>query len=169
MRPHRWCFETFQTYPQTSKRALKRATSYPIPLMKFTSENDTYNWALQFAKELKVGDKVALYGNLGAGKTVISRGICKGLGFEGTVCSPTYTILHEYPNDPPIFHFDLYRLESGADLYEVGMDPDYLESGISLIEWPERLEGNDAGITHVVKIQIVSETEREITLEVVGQ
>ena len=92
--------------------------------MRFTSEQDTYNWALQFAKELKVGDKVALYGNLGAGKTVISRGICKGLGFEGTVCSPTYTILHEYPNNPPIFHFDLYRLEGGADLYEVGMDPD---------------------------------------------
>ena len=113
--------------------------------MRFTSEQDTYNWALEFAKELKVGDKVALYGNLGAGKTVISRGICKGLGFEGTVCSPTYTILHEYPNNPPIFHFDLYRLEGGADLYEVGMDPDYLESGISLIEWPERLEGNDAG------------------------
>ena len=96
--------------------------------MRFTSEQDTYNWALGFAKELKVGDKVALYGNLGAGKTVISRGICKGLGFEGTVCSPTYTILHEYPNNPPIFHFDLYRLEGGADLYEVGMDPDYLEA-----------------------------------------
>ena len=50
--------------------------------MRFTSEQDTYNWALEFAKELKVGDKVALYGNLGAGKTVISRGICKGLGTE---------------------------------------------------------------------------------------
>ena len=133
--------------------------------MKFTSEEETYNWAIEFAKELKVGDKVALYGNLGAGKTVISRGICKGLGFEGTVCSPTYTILHEYPNNPPIFHFDLYRLEGGADLYEVGMDPDYLESGISLIEWPERLEENDAGITYVVKIQILSETEREVTIE----
>ena len=98
-------------------------------------------------------------------KTVISRGVCKGLGYTGTVCSPTYTILHEYPNDPPIFHFDLYRLEGGADLYEVGMDPDYLASGISLIEWPERLEGNDAGITHVIQIKILSETEREITVE----
>ena len=108
---------------------------------------------------------MALYGNLGAGKTVISRGVCKGLGYTGTVCSPTYTILHEYPNDPPIFHFDLYRLEGGADLYEVGLDPDYLEKGISLIEWPERLEGNDAGITHIIQIKILSETEREITVE----
>ncbi|MCQ2124415.1 MAG: tRNA (adenosine(37)-N6)-threonylcarbamoyltransferase complex ATPase subunit type 1 TsaE [Fibrobacter sp.] len=132
--------------------------------MRFTSEEDTYNWAVEFGKSLKPGDKVALYGNLGAGKTVISRGVCKGLGFEGSVCSPTYTILHEYPNNPPIFHFDLYRLEGGADLYEVGLDPDYLEQGISLLEWPERLEDNDPGITHEIRIDILNETEREITL-----
>lgn len=137
--------------------------------MLFNSEEDTYNWAIEFGKSLKPGDKVALYGNLGAGKTVISRGICKGLGYEGNVCSPTYTILHEYPNNPPIFHFDLYRLEGGTDLYEVGMDPDYLEHGISLIEWPERLEENDAGITHVVKIEILSETSREVNLSTPGK
>ena len=133
--------------------------------MIFHSEQETFDWAAEFGKALQPGDRVALYGNLGAGKTVISRGVCKGLGYTGTVCSPTYTILHEYPNDPPIFHFDLYRLEGGADLYEVGLDPDYLEKGISLIEWPERLEGNDAGITHVIQIKILSETEREITVE----
>lgn len=133
--------------------------------MKFTSEEDTYNWAIEFGKTLKPGDKVALFGNLGAGKTVISRGVCKGLGFEGAVCSPTYTILHEYPNNPPIFHFDLYRLEGGADLYEVGLDPDYLAQGISLIEWPERLEGNDPGLTHIIRIVILNETERDILLE----
>lgn len=133
--------------------------------MKFTSEEDTYNWAIEFGKTLKPGDKVAMYGNLGAGKTVISRGVCKGLGFSGSVCSPTYTILHEYPNNPPIFHFDLYRLEGGADLYEVGLDPEYLAQGISLIEWPERLEDNDPGITHRITINILSETEREIILE----
>lgn len=133
--------------------------------MKFTSEETTYAWAVEFGKSLKPGDKVALFGNLGAGKTVISRGVCKGLGFEGAVCSPTYTILHEYPNNPPIFHFDLYRLEGGADLNEVGLDPDYLEQGVSLIEWPERLEENDPGITYVIRIDILNETEREIHLE----
>lgn len=133
--------------------------------MKFTSEETTYAWAVEFGKSLKPGDKVALFGNLGAGKTVISRGVCKGLGFEGAVCSPTYTILHEYPNNPPIFHFDLYRLEGGADLNEVGLDLDYLEQGVSLIEWPERLEENDPGITHVIRIDILNETEREIHLE----
>ena len=133
--------------------------------MRFKSEEDTYNWAIELGKTLNPGDKVALFGNLGAGKTVISRGVCKGLGFGGAVCSPTYTILHEYPNDPPIFHFDLYRLEGGADLNEVGLDPDYLSQGVSLIEWPERLEENDPGITHKITIAIMSETEREILLE----
>ncbi|MCF0224479.1 MAG: tRNA (adenosine(37)-N6)-threonylcarbamoyltransferase complex ATPase subunit type 1 TsaE [Fibrobacter sp.] len=132
--------------------------------MRFHSEEETFNWATEFAKTLRPGHKIALYGNLGAGKTVISRGICKGLGFTGAVCSPTYTILHEYPNNPPIFHFDLYRLEGGADLYEVGLDPEYLEQGISLIEWPERLENNDPGITHKIEINIVSESDREIEL-----
>ena len=101
--------------------------------MIFKSEEETLAWAEEFGKSLKAGDMVALYGNLGAGKTVMSRGICKGLGFEGAVCSPTYTILHEYPNDPTIFHFDLYRLEPGTELYVVGFDHDYLSKGISLI------------------------------------
>jgi tRNA threonylcarbamoyladenosine biosynthesis protein TsaE len=133
--------------------------------MVFKSEEETLAWAEEFGKSLKAGDMVALYGNLGAGKTVMSRGICKGLGFEGAVCSPTYTILHEYPNDPTIFHFDLYRLEPGTELYEVGFDHDYLSKGITLIEWPERLVDEIGDITHKITIEIVSENEREVTLE----
>ena len=133
--------------------------------MVFKSEEETLAWAEEFGKSLKAGDMVALYGNLGAGKTVMSRGICKGLGFEGSVCSPTYTILHEYPNDPTIFHFDLYRLEPGTELYEVGFDHDYLSKGITLIEWPERLVDEIGDITHKITIDIVSENEREVTLE----
>lgn len=133
--------------------------------MTFYSEEETYNWAVKFGKSLKAGDMVALYGNLGAGKTVMSRGICKGLGFEGSVCSPTYTILHEYPNDPPLFHFDLYRLEPGAELYEVGFDHDYLSKGITLIEWPERLDGQTYDVTYKINIEIVSENVREVTVE----
>ena len=133
--------------------------------MIFKSEEETLAWAEEFGKSLKAGDMVALYGNLGAGKTVMSRGICKGLGFDGTVCSPTYTILHEYPNEPPLYHFDLYRLEPGAELYEVGFDHEYLSRGITLIEWPERLDGDTGDITHKITIEIVSENVREVTLE----
>lgn len=133
--------------------------------MIFKSEEETLAWAEEFGKSLKAGDMVALYGNLGAGKTVMSRGICKGLGFDGSVCSPTYTILHEYPNDPTIFHFDLYRLEPGAELYEVGFDQEYLSKGITLIEWPERLDGQTGDITYKINITIVAENVREVTLE----
>ena len=133
--------------------------------MIFKSEEETLAWAEEFGKSLKAGDMVALYGNLGAGKTVMSRGICKGLGFEGAVCSPTYTILHEYPNDPPLYHFDLYRLEPGAELYEVGFDHEYLSRGITLIEWPERLDGQTYDVTYKINIEIVSENVREVTVE----
>lgn len=136
--------------------------------MIFKSEEETLAWAEEFGKSLKPGDMVALYGNLGAGKTVMSRGICKGLGFEGAVCSPTYTILHEYPNEPAIFHFDLYRLEPGTELYEVGFDHDYLSRGVTLIEWPERLADEIGDITHKITIKILSENEREMTLETFG-
>ena len=133
--------------------------------MIFNSEEETYRWAMDFARTLKRGDKIAMYGNLGAGKTVISRGICKGLGFEGNVCSPTYTILHEYPNEPPLFHFDLYRMEPGADFDEIGLDSEYLEKGISLIEWAERLEGDSLEITYSIHIDILSESSREVTVK----
>ena len=136
--------------------------------MIFKSEEETLAWAEEFGKSLKPGDMVALYGNLGAGKTVMSRGICKGLGFEGAVCSPTYTSLHEYPNEPAIFHFDLYRLEPGTELYEVGFDHDYLSRGVTLIEWPERLADEIGDITHKITIKILSENEREMTLETFG-
>lgn len=137
--------------------------------MIFKSEEETLAWAEEFGKSLKPGDMVALYGNLGAGKTVISRGICKGLGFEGSVCSPTYTILHEYPNNPPLYHFDLYRLEPGAELYEVGFDHDYLSKGVTLIEWPERLENQTEDVTHIINIEIISENERQVTLKTVNE
>src|SRR5574344_824830 len=97
--------------------------------------------------------------------TVISRGVCKGLGYAGTVSSPSYTLVHEYPNDPPLYHLDLYRLTPPADLGEIGLDH-YMEGdGVTLIEWPERLEKNTVGITHRVYVQILDGDDREITVE----
>lgn len=125
------------------------------------SEQETFDWAVSFAKGLKPGDTIAFFGNLGAGKTASIRGICKGLGFNGTVCSPTYTIVHEYPNNPPIYHLDLYRLEGGTDLEEAGLSRFLEGDGVTLIEWSERLE-NGIGITYTVNINILNETDREI-------
>lgn len=104
-----------------------------------SSEEETLAWALQFSQKLKAGDCVFLMGNLGAGKTVMSRGICQGLGYQGSVHSPSYALVHEYENSPPIYHIDLYRLPDGADFEEIGIDYYAYAEGISLIEWPERL------------------------------
>jgi tRNA threonylcarbamoyladenosine biosynthesis protein TsaE len=113
--------------------------------------------ASSFAKNLKPGDVIALEGDFGAGKTAICRGICEGLGFAGVVNSPSYAIIHEYPNNPPIYHLDLYRLKNAGDLYDTGIDD--FSKGITLIEWSRNFLLN---ITHSIEIKIISENEREI-------
>lgn len=118
-----------------------------------SSEEETLAWAQEFASHLSSGDCVSLLGNLGAGKTVVSRGICKGLGYEGSVHSPSYAIVHEYENEPPIFHIDLYRLPEGADFEEIGIDYYAYGDGITLIEWPERLGSWCMEWTWVLDIQ----------------
>lgn len=126
------------------------------------SETETLAWAENFAKSLSHGSVVALFGTLGAGKTVISRGICQGLGFAGQVNSPTYTIVHEYPNPSiPIFHLDLYRLPPYADLEEIGIDYYASQKGVTLIEWPERLDSEEL-LTHKILISIADDETRVI-------
>jgi tRNA threonylcarbamoyladenosine biosynthesis protein TsaE len=111
---------------------------------------------------LRPGDCVALLGDLGAGKTVLCQGICKALGYAGPVKSPTYALVHEYPNHPPLFHMDLYRLAPGAHLDELA-DVERMAEGIALIEWPERL-AKDAGVefSHTLTIQKIDENRRKI-------
>lgn len=128
------------------------------------SEQETLNWALSLAKNLKSGDVLALEGGLGAGKTVICKGICKGLGFNGMVNSPSYSIVHEYPNEPPIYHLDLYRLKNTDDLYDIGIELFTFSKGITLIEWPQIAGNFPLNITHSIKIRITGENERVITL-----
>jgi len=93
----------------------------------------------RIAAALRVGDVIALSGNLGAGKTTLARGILLGLGFEGEVASPTFPIVLPYDSlAVPVWHVDLYRIESERELEELGLD-DALGDGALLIEWPERL------------------------------
>ena len=91
------------------------------------------------AARLRPGDVVALYGDLGAGKTTLARGILRGLGFEGDVASPTFPIVLPYEQiDLPVWHVDLYRIEDPAEIDELALD-EALADGVLLIEWPERL------------------------------
>lgn len=94
------------------------------------------------SRRLPEGGVVFLHGDLGAGKTTLTRGILRGLGYKGTVRSPTYTLVEHYPTRPvPSAHFDLYRLSHPEELEFIGARDELMQGNLCLIEWPERAMG----------------------------
>ena len=117
------------------------------------------------AKTLTPGTVLAYRGDLGAGKTAFTRGLARGLGYAEPVTSPTYTIVNEYLGGRlPLFHFDMYRLGSSDDLWDIGWE-DYLErGGICAVEWSENVD--DAMENAIwVTIEKLGEDARRITIE----
>ena len=100
------------------------------------SIKDTDKLALEISKILSEGSVVALYGELGAGKTFFTSKLCRYLGTNDIVNSPSYLIMHEYVGKFRIFHLDLYRLSSEEEVLELGLN-DIFEKGVTIIEWPE--------------------------------
>jgi tRNA threonylcarbamoyladenosine biosynthesis protein TsaE len=104
------------------------------------SPAETESWAAEFAKKLRGGEIVALTGELGAGKTVIAKGIGKGLGVREEVLSPSFNYLLEYRGRVQLFHADLYRIDGPQAFRALGLD-EYLDrGGVLLIEWAERVK-----------------------------
>lgn len=102
------------------------------------SEADTAEFGKKLADELKEGDVLGLIGDLGTGKTTLTKYIAEGLGITETITSPTFTIVNEYHSGRlPLFHFDAYRLEAAGDAFEVGMEEYFDRGGISIIEWAD--------------------------------
>ncbi|MBQ7133782.1 MAG: tRNA (adenosine(37)-N6)-threonylcarbamoyltransferase complex ATPase subunit type 1 TsaE [Ruminococcus sp.] len=93
----------------------------------------------KIASILKGDEIIAMFGDLGAGKTAFTRGLALGLGFEYGVSSPTFAIVNEYNGKFNIYHFDMYRISSEDDLYSTGFY-DYLDNGVIVIEWSENIE-----------------------------
>ena len=103
------------------------------------STEETEEIASRLAKELKKGDFVAMFGDLGVGKTAFVRGLARVLAPKASVKSPTYTVVNEYRGDEyKLFHFDVYRIEDDDDLYSIGFY-DYVRKGISVCEWSENI------------------------------
>ena len=116
-------------------------------------------------KILQPGTVIAYRGDLGAGKTAFTRGLARGLGCTDMVTSPTYTIVNEYLNGRfPLFHFDMYRLASSDDLWDIGWE-DYLErGGVCAVEWSERVEDALEDAINIT-IEKTGEESRRITVE----
>ena len=117
------------------------------------------------AQVLTAGTVLAYTGDLGAGKTAFTRGLARGLGIRDTVTSPTYTIVNEYLSGRlPLFHFDMYRLSSAEDLWDIGWE-DYLDrGGVCAVEWSERVAEALTGALRIC-IEKTGQDTRRITIE----
>ena len=131
-----------------------------------SSEKETEALGMRLARSLPQGGVViAMYGELGAGKTAFIRGLGAGLGAEGAVVSPTFTIVNELQGERELFHFDMYRLGSADELFDIGWE-DYLSrGGVCAVEWSENVEDAFDGSEIRVSIRKTGEGSREITME----
>lgn len=129
------------------------------------SPEETEKIGEALAKSLQPGTILAYRGDLGAGKTAFTRGLARGLGCKETVTSPTYTIVNEYLGGRlPLFHFDMYRLTSSDDLWDIGWE-DYLDrEGVCAVEWSENVQDAMEGAI-TVTIEELGENTRQITIE----
>ena len=129
------------------------------------SPEETEAVGAALGRVLTPGSVVAYRGDLGAGKTAFTRGLARGLGCTDTVTSPTYTIVNEYLSGRiPLFHFDMYRLRSSDDLWDIGWE-DYLErGGVCAVEWSENVaDAMENAVT--VNLEKLGENTRRITIE----
>ncbi len=143
-----------------------------MKILESHSTEETEAFAANMAKELPPGSVLALYGDLGAGKTVFARGFARGLGITEPISSPTFTIVQEYPFEVgrKFFHLDLYRIDDSDAAFAFGIDEFlYDKTAMTLLEWPERIA--DILPPHVIKVEILhaGDETRKITVRQNGQ
>ena len=130
------------------------------------SEKDTEELGVRLARSLPAGSQViAMYGELGAGKTAFIRGLGRGLGITELINSPTFTIVNEFQGERELYHFDMYRLGSADELFDIGWE-DYLSrGGVCAVEWSENVAEAFDGSEIVVTVRKTGEESREIEIE----
>ena len=131
------------------------------------SADETQALGKKLAESLRPGDVIAYFGDLGAGKTAFTRGIAEGLGVSEQVTSPTYTIVNEYLSGRlPLFHFDMYRLGSSDELFDIGWEDYLARGGVCAVEWSENVEDALQGAIRVTIEKDPFEADtRRITIE----
>lgn len=128
------------------------------------SAEQTLKLGESYAKTLISGDVVLLNGEMGAGKTVFAKGVAKGLGIEDEILSPTYAYMNDYYGK--LYHFDCYRLSSGAQAEALGLTDYFYADGVCLIEWGENISSVLPDKVKKVTIKKLSEEERQIIYEI---
>ena len=128
------------------------------------NEAETEAAGERFARKLRDGAVVALYGDLGAGKTAFVRGMARGLGIGARVSSPTFTIVNEYLGERELYHFDMYRLGSPEELFDIGWEDYLARGGICAVEWSENVAGAFEGDEITVRIDKTGDDSRTITI-----
>ncbi|MDO4394085.1 MAG: tRNA (adenosine(37)-N6)-threonylcarbamoyltransferase complex ATPase subunit type 1 TsaE [Bacillota bacterium] len=109
--------------------------------IKINNETETYDFGMKMAEELKPGTVVALVGDLGTGKTTLTKAIAQGLGVSEVITSPTFTIVKEYESGRlPLYHFDVYRIGDIDEMYELGYEEYFYGEGVSIVEWADIID-----------------------------
>ena len=124
------------------------------------SYEDTQNIAKTIADTLAGGEYIAMYGDLGAGKTAFVQGLAKALGVKEYITSPTFTIVNEYYGRLPLYHFDVYRITDPDEMYEIGYDDYVYGDGVCVVEWAELIEELFPKKYH--KITILKDMEKDL-------
>ena len=110
-----------------------------VTVIETSSPEETGILGKQLGSILRAGDMLCLYGGLGAGKTCFAQGIARGLGIEGAVTSPTFTLINEYYGRLPLYYMDVYRLDSVMEMDDLGYEEYFYSGGVILIEWAEKI------------------------------
>ena len=136
------------------------------------SQAQTRRFGARLGELLQGGDVICLAGELGAGKTCLAQGIGQGLGIEGPITSPTFTLINEYRQEQarlPFYHIDLYRLGETKEVLTLGLDEYFYGEGISVVEWADRAREALPAEHQWIELRYIDETKRGLLMKAVGK
>lgn len=128
------------------------------------SAEETIQLGTKIGKLLEPGDIIAMQGTLAAGKTTFTKGIAQSLSIDETITSPTFTLISEYEGERPLYHMDVYRLNSEEEFIDLGVEDLMYGEGISIIEWSEKVMGQLPKKTIIIHIEILEDNKRKFTI-----